>query len=140
MPSEAGVDSRERVAPGRRVRARAGALTVGGGGGPAGEARSHWRSSGPATVPLRLRCGDTETALEVTAEGEGCFRVAWGGESGAVALLAQNGTRLRFLADGLAETAHVAWEGDALHLSRDGHTAVFADVLPAPPTAPRGPP
>jgi len=123
---------RARAAPDPRLMALAAALIVERGRAPSGGALSHWRSSGPASVPLRLRCGDTQTALELTGEKDGRYRVAWGGESCAVALLAQDGTRLRFLADGLAETAHVAWEGDALHLSRDGDTAIFADVLLAP--------
>src|SRR5260370_846621 len=110
----------------------------GRGRGPSGGALSHWRSSGPAAVPLRLRCGDTEAAIEVTGEGGARYRIAWGGESCAVALLAQDGTRLRFLADGLAEAAHIAWDGDALHLSVDGDTATFADGLLAPRSAAEG--
>ena len=129
---------RAGAAPHPRLMALAAALIVGRGRGPSGGALSHWRSSGPAAVPLRLRCGDTETAIEVTGEGDGHFRIAWGGESCAVALLAQHGTRLRFLADGLAEAAHVAWDGDALHLSVDGDTATFADVLLAPRSAAEG--
>src|SRR5216684_5836469 len=81
---------RARAAPDPRLMALAAALIVARGRGPSGGAPSHWRSSGPAAVPLRLRCGDTETALEVTAEGEGCFRVAWDSESCAVALLVQH--------------------------------------------------
>src|SRR5216684_1135429 len=129
---------RAGAAPHPRLMALAAALIVGRGRGPSGGALSHWRSSGPAAVPLRLRCGDTETAIEVTGEGDGHFRIAWGGESCAVALLAQHGARLRFLADGLAEAAHVAWDGDALHLSVDGDTATFADVLLAPRSAAEG--
>src|SRR6266849_3685737 len=115
---------RAGAAPHPRLMALAAALIVACARGPSGGALSHWRSSGPAAVPLRLRCGDTETAIEVTSEGDGHFRVTWGGESCVVALFAQDGTRLRFLADGLAEAAHIAWDGDALHLSRDGATAL----------------
>ncbi len=129
---------RAGAAPHPRLMALAAALIVGRGRGPSGGALSHWRSSGPAAVPLRLRCGDTEAAIEVTGEGGARYRIAWGGESCAVAILAQDGTRLRFLADGLAEAAHIAWDGDALHLSRDGDTATFADVLLAPRSAAEG--
>jgi geranyl-CoA carboxylase alpha subunit len=129
---------RAGAAPDPRMLALAAALIVERGRGSSGGAPSHWRSSGPAAVPLRLRCGDTQTAFEVTGEGERRFRVAWGGESCAVTLLSQDGACLRFLADGLAETAHVAWEGDALHLSLGGDTAVFADVLLAARVAAEG--
>jgi geranyl-CoA carboxylase alpha subunit len=129
---------RAGAAPDARMIALAAALIVARGRGAFRAGLSHWRSSGPAAVPLRLRCAGTETAIEATGEGEGRFRIVWGGQSRAVALLAQAGAQLRFVADGLAATAHVAWDGDALHLSCDGDTAVFADVLLAPRGAPEG--
>jgi geranyl-CoA carboxylase alpha subunit len=89
----------------------------------------HWRSGGEAATPMLLRTGDQSTPVEVIAQGARRYVVRLGGESHDVELLAVDGPQVRFLADGLAAPAHAAWDGDALHLSQGGVTAVFADVL-----------
>ncbi len=121
--------ARARHAPdGGRLLALAAALTVargGSGGAPA----NAWRSSGPASVPLLLRSGDARIAVDVTGSGEGGWRVEGRDGSHEIELLEVAGTRIRFLANGLAETARFAWDADTLHLSLGGATAAFADVL-----------
>jgi geranyl-CoA carboxylase alpha subunit len=88
----------------------------------------HWRSSGAAASPLLLRCGDRQMAMEVTALGQSRYRVAWKDVTHEVELTPPDGTRLRFLADGLAETAAFAWDGATLHLAIGRAGASFEDV------------
>jgi len=89
---------------------------------------SHWRSSGPAASPLLLRSGEARIALEVTGlDGSRC-RVAWGGVTHEVELLERDGARLRFLADGLAETASCTWDGPVLHLALGRLEGSFEDA------------
>jgi geranyl-CoA carboxylase alpha subunit len=121
--------SRARPAPGPRLLALAAALISARGGKAGGPPLRHWRSSGTAGVPLLLRSGDAGIAMEVTGAGERLCRVDWHDGSHEVELLEIAGTRVRFLADGLAETARFVWEGDTLHLDLGGATAAFADVL-----------
>jgi len=90
---------------------------------------SHWRRSGPAGAPLLLACGETRLAVEVTGTGARRCRVVASGAAQEVELLEVTGTRVRFLADGLAETAHAAWDGEQLYLSLGAATAAFEDVL-----------
>ncbi|HEX7970159.1 MAG TPA: biotin/lipoyl-containing protein, partial [Stellaceae bacterium] len=121
--------ARARLAPEPRMMALAAALIAEHARLQRSDMLSHWRSSGSAASPLLLRCGAVETAMEITSEGGRRYRAAWGGESRAVELLAPDGEHVRFLADGLAETARRAWDGEVLHLDLDGVTAVFEDVL-----------
>ena len=121
--------ARARPAPEPRMMALAAALIAERERFQGSETLTHWRSSGSAVSPLLLRCGAAETAMETAGEGERRYRVAWAGESRSVELLALDDTRVRFLADGLAETARLAWDGEVLHLSLGGATATFADVL-----------
>ncbi|MGO8918874.1 MAG: acetyl/propionyl/methylcrotonyl-CoA carboxylase subunit alpha [Stellaceae bacterium] len=121
--------ARARPAPEGRLLALAAALIALRGGAAGGAPVSQWRSSGPAAVPLLLRSGEARIALEVTGTGARGCRVAWRDGAHSVELLEIAGTRLRFQADGLAETARFVWEADTLHLSLGGTTAVFEDVL-----------
>ena len=121
--------ARARPAPDARMTALAAALVAEHGRFRASEMLSHWRSSGAAASPLLLDCGEAKLAIEVTQAGERAYRAGWGGETRAVELLAIAGTRVRFIADGLAETARFAWQDRVLHLSLDGVTASFEDVL-----------
>lgn len=89
----------------------------------------HWRSSGPAASPLLLVCGEAKTAMETTYVGERRCRVNWAGHTIEVEIVALADCRVRFLADGLGETAYFAWDDETLHLSLDGATARFQNVL-----------
>jgi geranyl-CoA carboxylase alpha subunit len=121
------VAQRARPGPEPRLTALAAALIAGrspDGGAPA----SAWRSSGPAALPLLLESGGARTAIEITSTGEQRYRIAWRGETHDVELLTLADTRVRFLADGLAETASFAWEGGMLHLALGAAEARFEDV------------
>ena len=91
----------------------------------------HWHSSGPSAAPLVLACGGAKMAMTVTRQTPQQCRVSWAGESHDVEIVSVEGTRARFAADGLEETAHVAWDDDVLHLSLGAGTAAFEDVLRA---------
>ena len=121
--------ARARAEPEPRLLALAAALFAEHAAKPAGGASlSHWRSSGAATAPLVLRRGETSIALEVGGGGERRYRVSWSGETHEVELLALAAARVRFLADGLVETAAFAWEDRVLHLSLGRATERFEDV------------
>jgi geranyl-CoA carboxylase alpha subunit len=143
-------------APSPRMLALAAALMAEQGCEADAGSLSHWHSSGRATSSLLLQSGEAEIALRVTAEGERRYHLeggmphsnpplgfphqadrpsplggeGWaGGSSGVdIELLHIEGTTVRFLCDGLAETARFCWQDEALHLSLDGATVVFEDV------------
>ena len=120
---------RARPAPEPRLLALAAALIVARGAKAGAASLNQWRSSGPAGVPLLLRSGDAKFPVEVTGIGERGCRVEGREGSHDVELLDIDGTRVRFLADGLMEVARFVWEADTLHLDLGGATASFADVL-----------
>ncbi len=120
--------ARLRPKPEPRLVALAAALIAERARGDGSATLSHWRSSGPAASPLLLRSGETRIALEVTGLDERRCRVAWGGETHLVELLALTGVRVRFLADGLAEAASYAWDGTILHLALGGAEGSFEDA------------
>ena len=115
---------RAGAGPEPRLRALAAALIAGHGG-----AQGPWRSSGPAAVPLLLRSGQSRVAVSVTGTGARGCRVEGDGPSQNVEILEIDGTRVRFLADGLVETARLARDGGALHLSLGAAEGSFEDVL-----------
>jgi geranyl-CoA carboxylase alpha subunit len=120
--------ARRRPAADPRMIALAAALIA----GAAKPGHSHWHSSGTPSSPMLLKYGEARTALAFSDEGAGRCRVAWPGEACALEILAIDGTKVRFLADGLVETARFAWDGGALLLSLGGVTERFEDVLLAP--------
>ncbi|HEV8028013.1 MAG TPA: acetyl-CoA carboxylase biotin carboxylase subunit [Stellaceae bacterium] len=120
--------SRRRPAADARMIALAAALIA----GTAKPGLGHWHSSGKASSPMLLRSGDAKTAIDFVEDEAGSCRVAWNGTSQALEILAVDGTSVRFLADGLVETARFAWQEGALLLSLDGVTERFEDVLLAP--------
>jgi geranyl-CoA carboxylase alpha subunit len=118
--------ARARAAPPPRMLALAAALTVEHGAQE--DTLGHWHSSGRATSPLLLECGDAKIPLRVTAEGERRYRVEGAGEAQSVELSTTDSTAIRFLCDGLAETARFLWQEDTLHLDLDGASFAFRDV------------
>jgi geranyl-CoA carboxylase alpha subunit len=120
--------SRRRPAADARMIALAAALIA----DAAKPGLGHWHSSGKASSPMLLKSGDAKTAIDFVEDGAGSCRVAWNGVSQALEILAIDGTSVRFLADGLVETARFAWQDGALLLSLDGITERFEDVLLAP--------
>jgi len=116
--------ARRRPAPDARLVALAAAL-IGGG---TKRDFSHWHSSGAASSPMVLQSGETKIALDFAEDGAGRYRVAWRGETRALEILAVDGSAVRFLADGLVETAHFAREEGTLLLALDGIMHRFEDV------------
>ena len=89
----------------------------------------NWRSTGPAAWPLRLKCGDTERMVRLTAEGADHYRVTIG-ETGHGLQLAERGAgRVRVIVDGAETTARYAFAGDTLHLDRHGTTIAVEETL-----------
>jgi geranyl-CoA carboxylase alpha subunit len=122
------LSARPRRAPDARMIVVAAALH----GGAATSRHGAWHSAGKASSPMLLRSGEARLAIDFSRDHDGRCRAAWAGESHAIEILAIDGTRLRFLADGLVETARFVWEDGALFLSLDGISHRFEDVLLAP--------
>ncbi|HJV01843.1 MAG TPA: biotin carboxylase N-terminal domain-containing protein [Burkholderiaceae bacterium] len=93
-----------------------------------------WQSSAPAAVPVRIRYGDSMMKASVRPCGGERYEVQ--SEEGCVTLaLARDGTVapvVRFVHDGVAQTAHVAKAGATLWLSCRGATCTYEDVTLAP--------
>jgi len=119
---------RKRPPPDVRMIALAAALIDERGRSRAGDSLSHWRSSGPAASPVLLQCGEARTPVAVTPAGGSRYRVTSDDGACEVEIRALDGMHVRFLADGLEETARFVWEGDALLLDLDGETERFEDV------------
>jgi geranyl-CoA carboxylase alpha subunit len=88
-----------------------------------------WRSLRSLATPLLLKCGEIGYSLEVARMDTKRWRVSRNGEARSIEFVAVAGTSVRFLSDGLAETAQFAWDGDVLHLSLGAVTAALEDVL-----------
>ncbi|HEV2547258.1 MAG TPA: acetyl-CoA carboxylase biotin carboxylase subunit [Stellaceae bacterium] len=97
-----------------------------------------WRSLRSLAGPMLLKSGETKFAVEIARESTGRRRVVGQGGARSVEIVAIAGSRIRFLCDGLAETAQFARDGDVLHLSLGEATAAFEDVLLAGSAAAAG--
>jgi geranyl-CoA carboxylase alpha subunit len=120
---------RARRQPGRDMQALAAVLIDRHGQVPTGAPLSPWRNAGASSSPVLLEYLDGKVGAQVVRNLDGSYRVDFGDERHDVALVAIDGTRVRFLAGGLQRTARFAFDRDILHLSLDGVTATFADVL-----------
>jgi geranyl-CoA carboxylase alpha subunit len=96
---------------------------------PVGDTLSHWRSAGAASSRLMLKSGDDRIAVEIERLPDGSSRVDVAAERHDVAIGATARHRVRFRLDALEQTAHFAWDRDVLHLTLDGTTVTFQDVL-----------
>jgi geranyl-CoA carboxylase alpha subunit len=128
-------DRRKRRAPGGDMMALAAVLIDRQAQVAVDEPLRHFRNAGAESSPLVLRCAERKTAMELVRLDSGSHRVAWQDESHEIGIIAIAENRVRFLADGLQQTAHFAFDRDALHLTLDGLTAAFTDVLLARPDA-----
>ncbi len=119
-----------RPAPGRRMSALAAVLLYRGDGETGNGELGEWRSTGAAFAPLRLSCADAHRTVTVTAEGDRRYRVEFDGTESTVEILDQDGPDLRFVSDGLQESAVFAFAADGgLLLDLAGVTATFHDTL-----------
>ncbi|HLJ65399.1 MAG TPA: biotin/lipoyl-containing protein, partial [Stellaceae bacterium] len=111
-----------------RMKALAAALLTEAAGGERGALTNNWHSSGVSATPLLLASNGTSSPVIVRALGGQRFVIEVDGQTHDVALLKREGARLRFRADGLEETAHLAWERGLLHLDLAAVTASFEDL------------
>ncbi len=130
-------ERRAARAPDARMSALAAVLIDGHAEVAASAMLKHWRSAGPASSPLLLRSGERRTAMDLVRLGN-VHRVTFEGRSHDIDIVALGDDRVRFLADGLEQTAWFAFDRRVLHLSLDGATATFEDVLLAPGEVDRG--
>jgi geranyl-CoA carboxylase alpha subunit len=88
-----------------------------------------WRTLRSLATPLLLKCGEIGYSLEIARVDTKRWRVSRNGEARSIEIVAVAGTTVRFLSEGLAETAQFAWDRDVLHLSLGAVTAALEDVL-----------
>jgi geranyl-CoA carboxylase alpha subunit len=88
----------------------------------------NWRSSGISSTFVLVGCGEERIAAEVFARGSRVYDVKSANESHAIEIRGGDGARLRFLAAGVEQSAHFAWDEGVLHLFAFGRTATFEDV------------
>ena len=78
----------------------------------------NWRSRPWREEKLVLRCGDWQGALRVSAHAEGGYLVRDGEDLVVRVVLGSRSATCRIRVDGVDETDHFAWNGDALDLVR----------------------
>jgi geranyl-CoA carboxylase alpha subunit len=100
------------------------------GAGVAGELME-WQSSAAAAVAMRLRCGDEVVRTSVRPCGGGRYEVL-SAEGRVMLELDSAASVVRFVHDGVAQTANVARTGTTLWLSCRGATLAYEDVTLAP--------
>ena len=89
----------------------------------------NWRSTGPATWPLRLKLADAERMVRLTAEDADRYRVAIGETGHQLRLAERSAGRVRMVIDGAETTARFAFAGDILYLDRHGTTIAVEETL-----------
>jgi geranyl-CoA carboxylase alpha subunit len=100
-----------------------------------------WRSSGVATVVLKLRLEEAIHRASIVITGAQTYTVTIDGERRSLALLAYETGRVRFVDGGVERTALFAWDGPAVYLQSGRNAlrvvdATFADYTEHAPTAP----
>jgi biotin carboxyl carrier protein len=95
-----------------------------------------WHSAHASSSALELRSGEVITALRLRPEAGANERPYWTVEQAGVgamklAVLADDGVRLRFICDGRQRQAHYAWTpSHTLTLELDSHTHEFVEHRP----------
>ena len=133
-----------KISVGQNNRSRIGALAavlLHQSGEPSGQPIvADWASTGARAAPMRLDPGDGPIDVTVTPRGGGAFDVDLDGKLVPVRGIERDAHRVRFLADGLQETAHVAFADDgALLVDLRGVAMCFRDTLLAAGRAGGGP-
>ena len=88
----------------------------------------NWRSAGISSTFVLVGCGEERIAAEVLVRERRAYEVKCANESRAIEIRAEEGARLRFLSDGVEQTAQYAWDEGVLHIAVDGRTAIFEDI------------
>ncbi|MFL6647103.1 MAG: acetyl/propionyl/methylcrotonyl-CoA carboxylase subunit alpha [Sulfurifustaceae bacterium] len=91
-----------------------------------------WRSTGPAPVPLLIDDGTRRLRVEVTAHGNGEYRVSEQKEHTVRIVSAADG-RARCRIDGIEHDARFAFDAERLHLAVGSYTAQLQDRMLASP-------
>lgn len=90
-----------------------------------------WQSSAPAAAAVRLKCGDDVVRTTVRPCGGGRYEVQ-SAEGRIMLELESAAPVVRFVHDGVAQTAHVVRSGATLWVSCRGVTLAYEDVTLAP--------
>jgi geranyl-CoA carboxylase alpha subunit len=91
-----------------------------------------WRSTGPATIPLRLLWNEKAHALRISMAGNR-YSLELDGAPAEIEVTAVDGRTLRFHDGARRETALVAFDGDRLHIRFRERQDLFVDATYAPP-------
>ena len=115
-----------RPEPDRRMQALASVLLYRQGG----DKGNGWHSTGNAFAPLLLTMGETATPATVALSDTDRYQVTLDGETLSVEVIASNANDVRFVCDGLQESALFAFSDDGeLLLDLGGVTVAFSDTL-----------
>jgi geranyl-CoA carboxylase alpha subunit len=90
---------------------------------------ANWRSTGPATWPLKLAVGDAQFAATLACGDGGRYSVAVAGGQVELLVVERGETALRYVADGAPGTAHYAFADDLLFLDDAGVAVTVAETL-----------
>jgi geranyl-CoA carboxylase alpha subunit len=93
-----------------------------------------WRSSGVATVVLKLRRGEHMHGLSVATSDAKTFAATIDGERRSITVLAREAGRVRFADDGVERAARFTWDGPALYLQSGRNAVRLVDATFAPRT------
>jgi geranyl-CoA carboxylase alpha subunit len=91
-----------------------------------------WRSTGPATIPLRLLWNETAHALRISMSGNR-YSLELDGAAPEIEVTAFDGRTVWFRDGSRRETAPVAFDGDRLHVRFGERNDLFVDATYAPP-------
>lgn len=97
-----------------------------------------WRSTGPATIPLRLQVGDSVTAIRVSHRADAYTVTLDDGAAVSLTSVKLCGSRVSWIAEGRGEHARCFMDTDRIYLHRGAATHLFRDVTYAPPADAKG--
>ena len=117
-----------RPAADDRVKGLSAALIYERSDGDRRDLLANWRSTGPAAWPLRLDFGEGPAEVVVACAGEAVYDVSVDGAEVRVEIQEKGDGRVRFLCDGLVETAHYAFSDEGLHLSLGRLSATVSEI------------
>ncbi len=91
-----------------------------------------WRSTGAASIPLRLASGPSVSSLKITMSGSR-YRIEHEGTAAELDVIGFDGCQLHFFHGGCEESAALAFDGDRLFVKHGDCAFAFTDVTYVPP-------
>ena len=96
------------------------------------DAAAMWGRDSVPVVPMRLMIGGEQVAVSITTNREEPFEVEVAGEIVDIAMIAHEGTRVRFESGGVLHTARAVLSDGLVHLELDGCALIAGEASAAP--------